>query len=73
MTNTSMLPAIAQGDLDSYIRLANNIPVLSAEEEKNLAIRFRQHDDLDAARQLIMSQLRYVVYIARGYSGYGLP
>jgi len=73
MTNTSMLPAIAQGDLNSYIRLANNISVLSAEEEKALAVRFRQENDLDAARQLVLSQLRYVVHIARGYSGYGLP
>ena len=61
------------GSLDAYIAGVNAIPVLSQEDEQRLARSFREHDDLDAARQLVMSQLRFVVHIARGYSGYGLP
>ena len=61
------------GSLDAYIQAVREISVLSAEEEQALARRFREHDDLDAARRLILSQLRFVVHIARGYSGYGLP
>ena len=61
------------GSLDSYIQAANNVPVLSAEEEQALARRFRDEDDLEAARQLVVTQLRFVVHIARGYMGYGLP
>ncbi len=59
--------------LSSYIRAVNALPVLSVDEERKLARRYRKHDDLDAARQLVMSNLRYVVRIARGFSGYGLP
>jgi len=72
MRNTMMLPAVGQGSLDDYIRLANTLPLLSADEEKALAVRLQKHEDLDAARQLVLSQLRYVIHIARGYSGYGL-
>jgi RNA polymerase sigma-32 factor len=61
------------GSLDAYIQTVKEITVLSREEEQELARRFRQDDDLDAARKLIYSQLRFVVHIARGYSGYGLP
>jgi len=61
------------GSLDAYIGSVREIPILSKEEEQNLARRFREDDDLDAARRLVMSQLRFVVYIARSYSGYGLP
>jgi len=61
------------GSLDSYIQAANSVPVLSADEEKSLARQFRDQEDLDAARQLVLSQLRFVVHIARGYLGYGLP
>ena len=59
--------------LDSYLREIYRIPVLSAEREQELAIRLRDHDDLEAARELVVSHLRFVVKIARGYSGYGLP
>lgn len=64
---------IPQGDLDSYIRMANQYPVLTAEEEKELAERLYYDEDIEAAKQLIMSHLRFVVHIARGYMGYGLP
>ena len=71
-SNTELsLPALT-GSLDQYIHSANIIPILSAEEERELAVRFREHDDLDAARKLVMAQLRFVIYIARGYNGYGL-
>ncbi len=59
--------------LDSYLRQIYQIPMLSAEREKALAIRLRDNDDLEAARELVVSHLRFVVKIARGYSGYGLP
>jgi RNA polymerase sigma-32 factor len=65
------LPPI--GSLDSYIQAVNRIPMLSAEEELTLARRFRDDDDLDAARTLVLAHLRLVVAIARGYLGYGLP
>src|SRR5579862_2182971 len=61
------------GSLDSYIDRVSQIPVLSKEDEVSLATRFRSEADLDAARQLVLSHLRFVVHIARGYLGYGLP
>ena len=61
------------GSLDAYLERVSRIPVLSREEERALAERFRTQSDLDAARQLVLSHLRFVVHIARGYSGYGLP
>jgi RNA polymerase sigma-32 factor len=61
------------GSLDAYLDRVSRIPVLSREEERDLAERFRFQGDLDAARQLVLSHLRFVVHIARGYSGYGLP
>jgi RNA polymerase sigma-32 factor len=61
------------GSLDSYIDRVSQIPVLTKEEEVALATRFRSESDLDAARQLVLSHLRFVVHIARGYLGYGLP
>src|SRR5579862_2126670 len=61
------------GSLDSYIDRISQIPVLSKEDEVALAVRFRTEEDLDAARQLVLSHLRFVVHIARGYLGYGLP
>ena len=61
------------GSLDAYLERVGRIPVLSREQERALAVRFRSHGDLDAARQLVLSHLRFVVHIARGYSGYGLP
>jgi RNA polymerase sigma-32 factor len=60
------------GSLDAYIQAVSVIPVLSTEEEQALAIRFRDDEDLEAARSLVLSHLRFVVHIARGYSGYGL-
>ena len=70
-TQTMML--VPQGSLESYIRAANEYPMLSAEEEKDLAERLYYKEDLDAAKQLILSHLRFVIHVARGYSGYGLP
>src|SRR3979490_229018 len=61
------------GSLDAYLERVGRIPVLTRDEERALAERFRAGGDLDAARQLVLSHLRFVVHIARGYSGYGLP
>ena len=61
------------GSFDAYVERVRRIPVLSREEEQQLAQRFRDTEDLDAARQLVLSHLRFVLHIARGYSGYGLP
>ncbi|MGB5688503.1 MAG: RNA polymerase sigma factor RpoH [Woeseiaceae bacterium] len=61
------------GSLDAYIQAVGAIPVLSKEDEQSLAIRFRDEEDLDAARELVMAHLRFVVHIAKGYTGYGLP
>jgi RNA polymerase sigma-32 factor len=61
------------GSLEAYISSVNRIPMLTAEEEHDLAVRLTEQDDLEAARQLIMSHLRFVVHVARSYSGYGLP
>ena len=61
------------GSLEAYIQTVNRFPILSAEEERRLALRFRDQNDLDAARQLVLSHLRLVVSLARGYLGYGLP
>src|ERR1700677_155211 len=70
---TGMVFAGPVGSLDSYIDRVSQIPVLSKEDEVALAVRFRSEADLDAARQLVLSHLRFVVHIARGYLGYGLP
>ncbi|MCW9088722.1 MAG: RNA polymerase sigma factor RpoH [Gammaproteobacteria bacterium] len=59
--------------IEAYSQAVNRIPVLSAEEEHELAVRYRDDEDIAAARKLIMSHLRFVAHIARGYSGYGLP
>jgi len=61
------------GSFDAYVDTVSRIPVLSREEEFELATRLRTDDDLDAARRLVMSHLRFVLHIARGYAGYGLP
>jgi RNA polymerase sigma-32 factor len=61
------------GSLDAYIQAVGSIPVLSKEHEQVLATRFRDEEDLDAARELVMAHLRFVVHIAKGYTGYGLP
>jgi len=70
---TSLIFAGPVGSLDAYIDRVSQIPVLTKEDEVALAIRFRSEADLDAARQLVLSHLRFVVHIARGYLGYGLP
>jgi RNA polymerase sigma-32 factor len=61
------------GNLDHYIRAVAAIPILKPEEELELATRLRDHDDLEAAQRLVLAHLRFVVHIARGYVGYGLP
>jgi len=60
------------GNLSSYISMVNNVPMLTAEEEKALAEDLQKNDNLEAARKLILPHLRFVVHVARGYSGYGL-
>ncbi len=71
--NHELVLAGPVGSLDAYIQAVGSIPVLSKEDEQTLANRFRDHDDLDAARDLVMAHLRFVVHIAKGYTGYGLP
>lgn len=61
------------GDLNAYIQNIGTIPILSQEQERNLADAYYYHSDLDAARQLILSHLRFVMHIAKSYNGYGLP
>ena len=61
------------GDLNAYIQGVHSIPVLTSEEEHKLASAYESQEDLDAARQLVLAHLRFVVHIARSYSGYGLP
>ena len=77
MSQTSLMPfgmnLWNDAGLASYIRAVNAAPVLTAVEERKLANRYREHNDLDAARELVMSQLRHVVRVARGFAGYGLP
>jgi len=76
MSNALTFPtALPQpvGSLEHYISTVNRFPMLSAEEEVRLARSFREKDDIEAARQLVLSHLRVVVAIARGYMGYGLP
>jgi len=74
MTNALTVPVLTAADsLDQYTRAIKAYPILSAEEELELATRFKKENDLEAARQLIVSHLRLVASIARGYMGYGLP
>ncbi|CZF84364.1 RNA polymerase factor sigma-32 [Grimontia sp. AD028] len=72
-TEMYALAPISQDSLDSYLQQVNGYPMLSADEERELAERLHYEEDLDAAKGLILSHLRFVVHIARGYSGYGLP
>lgn len=62
----------ALGSLEAYVHAVHQIPVLSVEEEQALALRYLKETDLDAAKRLVISHLRFVVHVARGYSGYGL-
>ncbi|MCZ6516520.1 MAG: RNA polymerase sigma factor RpoH [Gammaproteobacteria bacterium] len=80
MTETALVPSQRDlilagpvGSLDAYVQTVKAIPVLSRQEELELARKFLDENDLDAARTLVMSQLRFVVHIARSYAGYGLP
>lgn len=71
-TSAMTLPAV-NDDLNGYLSRISAFPVLSAEEEQSLARKYRDDDDLESAGQMVMSQLRFVVHLARSYSGYGLP
>jgi RNA polymerase sigma-32 factor len=73
LKQSSHLIAAPIGSLDAYVERVSSLPVLSREEEVELAERFHRDDDLDAARTLVLSHLRFVVHVARGYMGYGLP
>ncbi len=73
MSHALTFPVPATGSLDQYIQSVNRMPMLSEQQEADLATRLRDEGDVDAARQLVMSHLRVVVAIARGYLGYGLP
>ena len=70
---TQKMMLVPQGSLEGYIRAANEYPMLTAEEEKDLAERLYYKEDLEAAKRLVLSHLRFVIHVARGYSGYGLP
>jgi len=69
----AMTMPVLSGSLESYIQSVREIPVLKKSDEQALAVKLRDNDDLEAARQLIMHNLRFVIKVARGYSGYGLP
>ena len=73
MTNLALRLPTPAADLQGYLRAVHAFPFLSAEEERDLATRFRRDNDLDAAWGLVTSHLRYVAKVARGYRGYGLP
>lgn len=67
------LPALSSGSIDAYMQTVSAIPVLDAEEEQRLARKLRDEADLQSAQILVLSNLRFVMHVARGYSGYGLP
>lgn len=73
MNETYAMPVAVTGGLENYIQIANTYPILSREEEYSLAKRLRDEGDISAAHQLVLSHLRSVIAIARGYLGYGLP
>ncbi len=74
MNNNLALPInLSVGTFDAYLSLLTRMPKLTAEQEHELAIRYRDSGDLEAARELVMSNLRFVAHVARGYAGYGLP
>jgi RNA polymerase sigma-32 factor len=73
LRNQDRILAGPVGSLDAYIQAVGAVPVLSKEDEQELAMQFREQEDLDAARELVMAHLRFVVHIAKGYTGYGLP
>ncbi|MGD0959622.1 MAG: RNA polymerase sigma factor RpoH [Methylomonas sp.] len=74
MNNNLALPInLSVGTFDSYLNVISQIPQLTSEREHELAVRYRDEGDINAARELVMSNLRFVAHVARGYSGYGLP
>ncbi len=73
MSTELMAMNLPLGSLETYIHRANQLPILTAEEEHEYASRFQNDGDLDSARQMVLSHLRYVIRVARGYLGYGLP
>jgi RNA polymerase sigma-32 factor len=73
VSNSLVLPVnLSVGTFDTYLNVVRQMPKLDAEQERELALRFKDDGDLEAARQLVMSNLRFVAHVARGYSGYGL-
>ena len=70
---TKDLSVLPTGSIDAYISAAYQVPMLTPEEERELAVRLRDHGDTQAARRMVLSHLRFVIRIARGYLGYGLP
>ena len=74
MSNTLAIPTnLSVGTFDSYLNTVSHMPKLTPEQERELAVKYRDHGDIEAARKLVMSNLRFVAHVARGYSGYGLP
>ena len=74
MSKTLALPTnLSVGTFDSYQNTVSQMPKLTSDEEYDLAVRYKEQGDLEAARKLVMSNLRFVAHVARGYSGYGLP
>ena len=73
LPNSSLVLSGPIGSLEAYVERVSSIPMLGREEETELARRFHDNQDLEAARELVVSHLRFVVHIARGYMGYGLP
>ncbi|OOF35815.1 RNA polymerase sigma factor RpoH [Rodentibacter heidelbergensis] len=73
MDKETQMMLVPQGSIEGYIRAANEYPMLTAEEEKALAERLYYNGDIEAAKKLVLSHLRFVIHVARGYSGYGLP
>ena len=73
MSNALALPVnLSVGTFDAYLNLVRQMPRLTSDQERELTLKFRDHGDLEAARELVMTNLRFVVHVARGYSGYGL-
>ena len=70
--DSEMQLAVPVGSIDHYIRAAYSVPMLSVSDERALAVRYQSDNDLDAARRLVLAHLRFVIYVARGYNGYGL-
>ena len=73
MVMNNQLPILSSGSLNAYLDSVQQIPLLTAEEEVDLFLRFQEYDDVEAARKIVLSHLRYVAYVARSYMGYGLP